>query len=131
MQQEKPDYIFVLSDISQDGTVESYLQMKEFLLQFPCDKYVIMGNHDTFNISNLLSNGIFMKDHLDIDNHRFILYHHIKVAVQMTGLCKKSELSKASELFDNKKSNYLLVHHHFIKTDGIIDTYILENYLEF
>lgn len=131
MQQEKPDYIFVLGDISQDGTVESYLQMKEFLLQFPCDKYVIMGNHDTFNISNLLSNGIFMKDHLDIDNHRFIFISSYKGGGADDGFVQKSELSKASELFDNKKSNYLLVHHHFIKTDGIIDTYILENYLEF
>lgn len=131
MQNEKPDYILVLGDISQDGTVESYIRAKEFLLQFSCDKYIIMGNHDTFNINNMLSNEIVMKDHLDIDNHRFIFISSYKGNGADDGFVQKSELDKASELFDKNKFNYLLVHHHFIKTDGIIDTYIMENHLEF
>ena len=40
---EYPDYIFVLGDISQDGTIESYLKAQKYLNNFSCPKQIIMG----------------------------------------------------------------------------------------
>ena len=72
MKTENPDYVLILGDISNDGSIESYQKIKNYLLQLPGYKYAIMGNHDSFNISKMLCDSILMTDFLDIENHRFI-----------------------------------------------------------
>ena len=128
---ESPDYIFLLGDISQDGTIESYQRAKSFLNNFKCLKYAIMGNHDSHNISHMLSENIIMSQFLDIDNHRFIFISSYKGVGYNEGLVHQHELNKISSFFDVTKHNYLVMHHHFIETGGMIDKYILDNHQEF
>lgn len=128
---ESPDYIFVLGDISQDGTIQSYIKAKTYLSQFNCLKYIIMGNHDSENIKYMLSNNIRCSDYLDIKEHRFIFLSSYKGLGFNEGYINKHELKKINTYFDSNKMNYLIIHHHFIKTNGIIDEAILENHLEF
>ena len=131
MKAEQPDYVLILGDISNDGSVESYQKIKNYLLQLPGQKYAIMGNHDSFNISNILCHSILMTDYLDIENHRFIFLSSYKGNGCDDGYLKNSEIKKLQDLFDRNKSNYLVIHHHFIKSNGLIDDYILENHKEF
>lgn len=134
--QEAPEYMFILGDMSQDGTTESYNKVKSFLDNFACPKYIIMGNHDSSNIQYLLSSDIIMCPFLDIDNHRFIFISSYKGINKQginydEGYVSKTELNKISKYFDSNKQNYLIIHHHFIKTGGIIDNWILDNHEEF
>ncbi len=128
---EKPDYIFLLGDISQDGSNASYLKVKAKLDYFACKKFIIMGNHDSNNIQTLLSENIFMEDSLDIYNHRFIFMSSYKGNNADDGYVTDLEFAKAKNLLGHNKLNYLLVHHHFINTNGIIDGSIMENHIQF
>ncbi len=128
---EEPDYIFVLGDISQDGTVESYHKARDFFNKFKCLKQVIMGNHDSSNICEMLDDNIKMSPFVDIDNHRFIFLSSYKGSGHDEGYINQIELDKIKIFFDKQKQNYLVIHHHFLKTGGIIDNWILENYEEF
>jgi Icc protein len=128
---ENPDYIFVLGDISQDGTTESYLKAKNYLNQFSCPKYIIMGNHDSSNISQMLSDSIKMHDVLSIDNHNFIFLSSYKGYGYDEGFLYENEFQKIKNNISSYKFNYLVIHHHFIETNAIIDGAILENKNEF
>jgi Icc protein len=128
---ESPDAIFVTGDISQDGSVESYIKVKEYLSNFKCPKYIIMGNHDSEDIKSMLDDNIMQVSCLDIEEHRFIFLSSYKGAGFNEGHISKQELKKIDTYFNPTKQNYLLIHHHFIKTNGIMDKAILENYLEF
>lgn len=128
---ENPDYIFLLGDISQDGSIESYIKVKNFFAQFNCPKYVIMGNHDSEDIKNMLDDKIIRTDYLDIQNHRFIFLSSYKGLGFGEGYISEIELEKIKKYFNSNMQNYLLIHHHFIKTNGIMDKAILENHLHF
>ncbi len=126
---EKPDYLFILGDISQDGSIKSYQKIKLFLDRIDCCKYVLMGNHDSENIQYILSENIIMPDYLDIDNHRFIFISSYRGNNLDDGYVKEEEFNKILSLATiPNKLNYLLIHHHFIKTGGIIDNWIMINH---
>ncbi|MCE2706853.1 MAG: metallophosphoesterase [Proteobacteria bacterium] len=124
---EYPDYIFVLGDISQDGTTESYLKAQNYLNNFSCPKQIIMGNHDSNNISTVLSDTIKMSPVIDIDNHNFIFLSSYKGEGYDEGFVTNAEIEKIAKYYKPTKQNYLVIHHHFIKTGGIIDNWILDN----
>jgi Icc protein len=128
---ENPDYIFVLGDISQDGTTESYLKARNYLNHFSCPKYIIMGNHDSSNISQMLSDSIKMHDVLSINNHNFIFLSSYKGYGYDEGFLYENEFQKIKNNISSYKFNYLVIHHHFIETNAIIDGAILENKTEF
>ncbi|HMT03073.1 MAG TPA: metallophosphoesterase [Burkholderiales bacterium] len=131
IKKENPDYIFLLGDISQDGSIESYIKIRAFLSQFNCSKYVIMGNHDSGNIKYMLDDKIILNNYLDIQNHRFIFLSSFKGDGFNEGYISETELEKVKKYFNPNMQNYLLIHHHFIIANGIIDNAILENHLYF
>ena len=90
-----------------------------------------MGNHDSNNISHMLSEDIMMHSFVDINQHRFIFTSSYKGAGYNEGLVDQSELNKISTYFEPTKQNYLILHHHFIETGGMIDKYILDNHKNF
>jgi Icc protein len=124
---ENPDYIFLLGDLSQDGSISSYEKLKNDLAQFKCEIYYIPGNHDNLdNITTLSSNQIKRNNYVDILNHRFIFlnsYLHGSDA----GYLSSDELSKINIYYNPDLNNHLIVHHHFIPLGGIIDQYIMTN----
>lgn len=131
VKKEKPDYLFLLGDISQDGSIESYKKIKLALETIDCNKYLLMGNHDSENIQSILSNNILMPDFLDIDNHRFIFISSYKGNCLDEGYVKTEEFIKITRLITSGKNIYVLVHHHFIQAGGIIDNWIMDNHKEF
>jgi Icc protein len=131
IKQEQPDAIILSGDISQDGSVESYLKMQEYLTELPGHKYYIMGNHDSANISYLNNSTISSPDYVDIDKHRFIFISSYKGIGYDDGLIDDSELNKIKQYALPSGTNYIVVHHHFINADSIIDSYILENKEQF
>lgn len=128
---ESPDYIFVLGDISQDGSVDSYIRARSYLNNFSCPIYIIMGNHDSNNICTMLSDTIRIEPVIDIDNHRFIAISSYKGSGFDEGFVNHCEMEKISKYFNLNYQNYLIIHHHFIKTGGIIDNWIIDNFDEF
>lgn len=128
---EFPSRVFILGDISQDGTIESYIRAKYFLNKINCKKYILMGNHDSNNISTLLSDDILMLDYLDLGKHRFIFASSYKGNNCDDGHVTSAEMDKIRTLVNDTKLNYILIHHHFIQANGIIDTWIMDNYQEF
>ena len=128
---QNPDYIFILGDISQDGTTESYLKAQEYLNKFSCPKYIIMGNHDSYNIRAMLSDTIKMKSIIDINNHRFIFISSYKGYGYNEGFIYENEFNKIKNNISLLKFNYLVIHHHFIEINSIMDNAILENKNEF
>ncbi len=131
VQAENPDFIFVTGDISQDGTIESYEKAKDFFSKFGCPTYIIMGNHDTCKIEHMLGNNIFMNDHLIVDNNVFIFLSSFKGVGFNEGYINTTELEKINTYAQTNKNNFLIIHHHFIKNDSIMDDVILENHAEF
>lgn len=125
------DYIFVLGDISQDGSIESYTKFKNIFNKFKCGVYLIMGNHDSYNIKTIISNNIYLNDYIDILNNRFIFISTFKNNNSDSGLITDKEFQKIDKLYDVNKNNFILLHHHFIKTNSFMDDSILDNYLEF
>jgi Icc protein len=124
---ENPDVIFMLGDLSQDGSVESYLKLKEMIAPFKCNILYIPGNHDNLdNITSLNSNTIKQVDYFDISSNRFIfLNSHLKNSD--SGFLSQDEINKINSLHDIKYRNHLVIHHHFIPLGAIIDDYMLIN----
>ena len=131
IQQESPDYIFVAGDISQDGSPESYVTAKNKLNKLRSNKFVIMGNHDSGNFSNIFAPNIISADYLDIDNHRFIFVSSYKGEGYNEGYVNKKELLKIKKYFDHNHIVYVITHHHFIKANSVMDKSIMDNHAEF
>jgi Icc protein len=90
-----------------------------------------MGNHDSLNIKQILCDNIAMPEYLDIDNHRFIFVSSYKGNNYDDGYVSQESFKLISELINPNLDNYILVHHHFIYANGIIDNWIMENNIEF
>jgi len=128
---EQADVIILTGDISQDGSVESYLKMRECLNDFAGDKYYIMGNHDSKNIVHLNDKTISAPDYIDIGNHRFIFISSYKGDGYDEGHISATELNKIEKYALPIAKNYVVVHHHFIANESILDNWILDNSQEF
>ena len=125
---EQPDMIFVLGDISQDGSIESYIKAQQIFNQFNCQKIVIMGNHDSNYIKTIVDNQNTFLDYIDFNDHRFIFLSSIKGDNYNEGFIYEKEINKIKTFFNKEKQNYIILHHHFIKSDSIMDTAIIENH---
>jgi Icc protein len=124
---ENPDKIILLGDMSQDGSKSSYVKLKNQLDKISCTKYMIPGNHDNLlNLTHICNETIKLDQFVDIYNHRFIF---IDTCVKDCdyGYISNSELKKLGDNVSITNINHLIMHHHFIELNGIIDEYILKN----
>lgn len=132
IRKEKPDFIIVTGDLSQDGSKESYLRLNSYLSTLDCDVYVIYGNHDNpANFDQYLIGGrVKSKSSLDTEIGRFVFLSSYKKGVDSGYLDSNNLL----HLVNNLKANedcILVMHHHFMILNSLIDIYILENRAEF
>lgn len=124
---EYPDAIFMLGDLSQDGSVESYMKLKKMLSPFECNIFYVPGNHDSIeNIIFLNNKTIKQIDYYDIKLNRFIFLNSI-LKNSDSGFLSKKEINKIYLLHNVNYCNHLIIHHHFIPVGGAIDEYMLVN----
>ena len=125
IQQENPDCIFVLGDISQDGSPESYIKAKHQFEKYQKPVYFIPGNHDDLdNIKTLESSLIRSTPYLDIVDHRFI-FVNTKLDNSDSGFISDTELNKIRRHRHPDKINHLIMHHHFLPLNSFLDKFIL------
>lgn len=127
IKRENPHYIFVLGDISQDGTVPSYQKAKIQFEKYHKPVYFIPGNHDSTHINTLLDSTYTQSvPYLDIAKHRFIFLDST-IEGSDSGYLSPQELDKIRIHHNKQVNNHLIIHHHFLPLNSIIDNYILTN----
>lgn len=129
---EKPDIIIITGDISQDGSIESYQRLRDYISSLNCKIYVIPGNHDDpINMkNNLICNYIKWERFLFSDFGNLIFLNSYKENSD-SGFLNKIELSELDNLLSLNNNCIPIIHHHFIKLNSLIDNYILENSQDF
>ncbi|MFN8769454.1 MAG: metallophosphoesterase family protein [Neisseriaceae bacterium] len=130
--EESPDFVIATGDLSQDGSIESYKRLNNYLKKVPCDIYAIYGNHDlpeNFD-STLISHNIKKQKYLHTNFGNFIFLSSYKISSD-SGLISDKELLDLEQFLQNYDNCIIVIHHHFIELNSIIDDFILENRNQF
>lgn len=125
---EKPDYVIASGDLSQDGSLESYVRLNSYLAQLSCDVYTILGNHDipaNFNQA-LIKGNVKHCDTLKTDLVNFIFLNSYKENCD-SGIVYDAELQSLELQLSQLNNCVVVIHHHFIKLNSVIDSCMLEN----
>lgn len=121
-------------DLSQDGTAESYRNLKGLLSELgeiPC--YVIPGNHDQVNNirEHLLTPAILFESCVDLGNWR-LLFLNTQVENEEHGFIDQKEMEALKNNVAERGCSYLIcLHHPPIRLNGFIDRSRLQNSNEF
>ncbi|MDJ0957655.1 MAG: metallophosphoesterase [Arenicellales bacterium] len=121
-------YLFT-GDLSQDGSPESYIHLKELVEKLNKSCFVIPGNHDDLsNIKTFLtSDHVFLEDYTDVGGWRIILMN-TQVVNEEHGFVSDRELKKLKTNIIDKTYNYLVcIHHPPIDLECFIDETRLRN----
>ncbi|MGK2894509.1 metallophosphoesterase family protein [Klebsiella michiganensis] len=112
--------VLITGDISQDGTIESYINSLELLGNINPPIYCIPGNHD--NIENMCeafssSNIRIISDAVEIDGWEF---HYINTTIpgEDCGLIDDYNLNLIRKKLSETTNNVVIVTHHHILPVG-------------
>lgn len=128
---EKPDFVIATGDLSQDGSIESYQRLKNYLSTLDCEIFTLFGNHDSPDnmLSNLVGNNIIYTPTFESEFGTFIFCNSYKKGFDY-GILGTHGLVNLEQNLMKFENCIIVVHHHFIKLNTFVDKYILEDTLE-
>ena len=125
------DMLILTGDLSDDGSVASYENLKYLLRNFDCPIYLMPGNHDSLekikSISNI--NNLHNQNYKDMGKWGIFMFN-TKKDDSPNGILHTNELTYFDKIMDSKQNNFLLVmlHHHPVLIGSeSMDQMIIEN----
>lgn len=131
--EDKPDFLIVTGDISQDATLESYVHLRNFLESSKLKYYMLPGNHDDLAKINQVFGYSWESETLDFKlelDKWFIYVINTSRYPHDFGEVSDKQLQKLkSELRKNRKRpTVVFMHHHPISVNSAwIDAMGLKN----
>lgn len=132
---QKPDLIILSGDLSQDGSIASYLRVAEKLKEFAIPTYYVLGNHDeanTLHETYPLEN-ITHHKHIVLKNWHIILLNSQNVGA-VDGSLDRIQLNFLQHCLQMYPEHYAIIvfHHHPIPVGSVwLDRLGLTNADEF
>jgi Icc protein len=126
------DIILCTGDLSEDGSIKSYLKIKKILSGIDIPVFIIPGNHDHYqNMEETLNHkNIIFNRKLSIGTWDII---PLKTCVhgEPYGYVTKADIELVEyEISKNTNNKIIVMHHNPIKTDGFMDQYMIKNDVE-
>jgi 3',5'-cyclic-AMP phosphodiesterase len=120
-EQQKPDFVIISGDFSQDYSIKSYELAKEIIKKFSCPVFAIPGNHDNPSLLKkiLYNSGDVCSDkQLIADNWRILLLNTQFVG-KVHGFLSAEELNFLEKEFATNQSisTLIFLHHHVLPTE--------------
>ncbi|PCI41441.1 MAG: 3',5'-cyclic-AMP phosphodiesterase [Moraxellaceae bacterium] len=116
---EDADFVFATGDISQDGSLQSYLRFNELISDLRIPTYWLEGNHDQFTAfqSELGDSSRMSPCSMSLGQWGFILLNS-SVDDEVPGYLADSELKFLEATLLEFKDKHVLIalHHHVIET---------------
>ncbi len=120
----------ITGDLSDDYTIESYLNIKRLLNKYKFNVSILPGNHDDINMMRKICDEQINLNSIKSSNDHFTIFNFdTHVDNQVGGEIKKEEISSfKSELESYKKQVVVFTHHPLLKMNSDwIDANITEN----
>ena len=125
------DMLILTGDLSDDGSVSSYENLKYLLRNFVCPIYLMPGNHDSLDkiksISN--SNNLQNQNYKDMGEWGIFMFN-TKKNDSPNGILHENELTYFDKIINSENNSFLLVmlHHHPVLIGSeSMDKMIIEN----
>lgn len=129
-----PDAYLLTGDLSQDGTAQSYENLKQLINELTVQpSFVIAGNHDDIDNMqrHLISGNIRFEPFMDLDKWR-VIFLNTQVAGEEYGYLSQKEMDRFKGNVSEKAQHHLIcIHHPPVLLDGFIDRSRLQNSEEF
>ena len=129
--QKNIDYLILTGDISDDGTPESYENLREILSPVEHKVLFIPGNHDSLENLNNFRNSISGDNKFIIEDSEWIIFmFDTKKHNSPNGQLKTDEIDSCIRIIDKnpQKNVIMFLHHHPIMIGSAsMDKMIIEN----
>ncbi len=127
---EKPNFILVSGDISDDGSIESYLLYKNKIESLNKPFFSILGNHDNYdNFKLIFQNNFPIVQSIPLSDEWVLIVLDSTVTGKEGGALINNQLIKIRKLIEiNLHKNLIFcLHHHPIEMGFWIDEIGLQN----
>jgi len=127
---ESPDFIIASGDISNDGTIKSYVAYQEEIELFEKPVFTILGNHDNHdNFQTVLGAKLHSVEKITLSENWLMIAIDSTSKNKTSGHLTREQLLALRKLIENNKNKSLLIclHHQPIKMGFWIDEVGLDN----